>query len=105
MMKQYMSNLFIVLITLFAIVWNTPVLSAEKTFQIRADGLACPYCAYGIEKKFMNIEGVERVDFDLNNGVVSVSGTEALNLKESQLKKLFNDSGFTYRKIVQVDVK
>lgn len=28
-----------------------PAWSAETRYELRVDGLACPYCAYGIEKK------------------------------------------------------
>ena len=28
-----------------------PAWSAELRYMLRVDGLACPYCAYGIEKK------------------------------------------------------
>ena len=73
---------------------NTEVVS---TFEIRADGLACPYCAYGIEKKFMAIKGVKYVDVNLEQGKVLVTGDVHLNFEEQQLKTLFNDAGFTYR--------
>ncbi len=82
--------------------WTAPVIAAESHYEIRADGLACPYCAYGIEKKFMKIDGVKKVDVDLKKGLVEVTGEKNLILKEPQLKTLFTDSGFTFRKIVKV---
>lgn len=85
--------------------WNTSALSAEKHYEIRADGLACPYCAYGIERKFMKISGVKHVDIKLKEGLVLVTGDADLDLKDPQLKTLFNDAGFTYRKIVKVDIQ
>ncbi len=39
--------------------------TAIAKYEIRADGLACPYCAYGIEKKFKAIKGVKNIDVDL----------------------------------------
>ncbi|VAV99962.1 hypothetical protein MNBD_ALPHA02-2064, partial [hydrothermal vent metagenome] len=73
-------------------------------YKIRADGLACAYCAYGIEKKFMKIDGVKHIDIDLKKGLVLITGDESLILKERQLKTLFNDSGFTFRKIVDYKI-
>jgi len=73
-----------------------------STFEIRADGLACPYCAYGIEKKFMAINGVQYVDVNLEQGKVLVTGDANLTFKEQQLKTLFNDSGFTYRTMKKI---
>ena len=79
--------------------------AAESFYEIRADGLACPYCAYGIEKKFMKIDGVKHVDINLEQGKVAVTGIEKLDLQDQQLKTLFNDSGFTFRKIVKKEIR
>jgi len=65
-------------------------------YSIRVDGLACPYCAYGIEKKLNKINGVKFKDMDLKKGVVSVEAKD-VKLGDAQLKQLFQDSGFTYR--------
>ncbi len=70
---------------------------AETTvYSIRVDGLACPYCAYGIEKKLNELDGVKFIDMDLEKGVVTVE-TYDVKLGDAQLKQLFTDSGFTYR--------
>jgi len=71
---------------------------AERThYEMRVDGLACPYCAYGIEKKLSAIDGVQNLDVDLENGLVSVDVTDGVVLKETDMRQLFNDAGFTYR--------
>ncbi|ACV26738.1 MULTISPECIES: heavy-metal-associated domain-containing protein [Kangiella] len=92
------------LVVFSALVWSASAFSASKHYQIRVDGLACPYCAYGIEKKLMKIDGVTHVDIDLKKGLVIVVGNETLVLKDSQLKTLFNDAGFTFRKIEKVEL-
>lgn len=70
---------------------------AETTvYSIRVDGLACPYCAYGIEKKLDAIKGIKFIDMDLENGVVTAEAND-VKLSDVQLQKLFEDSGFTYR--------
>ena len=79
-------------------------LAADTHYEIRADGLACPYCAYGVEKKFMKLSGVKHVDIDLKKGLVFVTGEQDLALHEPQLKTLFNDAGFTYRNMKKLGV-
>lgn len=70
---------------------------AETTvYSIRVDGLACPYCAYGIEKKLNELTGVKFIDMNLEKGIVTVESYD-VKLNEPQLKQLFQDSGFTYR--------
>jgi len=85
--------------------WITPSFADGSRFEIRADGLACPYCAYGIEKKFMQIKGVKKLDIDLKKGIVIVIGEKDLTFKEEQLKTLFTDSGFTFRKFKKTKIK
>ncbi|VAW57363.1 Lead, cadmium, zinc and mercury transporting ATPase; Copper-translocating P-type ATPase [hydrothermal vent metagenome] len=65
-------------------------------YSIRVDGLACPYCAYGIEKKLNKINGITFIDMDLDKGIVTVKAKDTV-LTDPQLKQLFTDSGFTYR--------
>jgi len=71
--------------------------AAGTNYNIRVDGLACPFCAYGIEKKFKKMDGISNIKVDLDEGLVSVDAKEGVELKEEAMKKLFNDSGFTYR--------
>ena len=77
------------------------VLAAGTRYSMRVDGLACPYCAYGIEKKLKKISGVSNIKVDLNKGLVSVDANEGTRLNEKQMKTLFKDAGFTYRSMVQ----
>ncbi len=82
---------------LLSMIWSAAALAAGTEYRMRVDGLACPYCAYGIEKKLKAIEGVEKINVDLNAGLVIVDVAEGVTLTEPQLKKLFKDAGFTYR--------
>lgn len=72
------------------------VLAVTTVYSIRVDGLACPYCAYGIEKKLNEIDGVKFINMDLDKGIVTVESYD-VRLNDPQLKQLFQDSGFTYR--------
>jgi mercuric ion binding protein len=72
------------------------VLAVTTEYSIRVDGLACPYCAYGIEKKLNEIDGVKFIGMDLEKGIVTVKSYD-VKLDDEQLKQLFQDSGFTYR--------
>lgn len=75
---------------------NQSIQAQTFEYSIRVDGLACPYCAYGIEKKLNQIDGVKFTNMDLEKGIVSVE-TQDVKLEDAQLKQLFQDSGFTYR--------
>lgn len=85
------------ILILFMAAMTLPALAAGLHYQIRVDGLACPYCAYGIEKKLKQIDGVGKIDVDLDKGLVDVDVANGTTLTEPQMKKLFKDAGFTYR--------
>ncbi len=77
--------------------WSAAAFADGTRYELRVDGLACPFCAYGIEKKLNAIDGVDEIDIDLNSGLVTVDVTEGAVLNDSQMTELFNDAGFTYR--------
>ena len=79
---------------------STAAFADGTQYRMRVDGLACPYCAYGIEKKLGKIDGVEKIDVDLNNGLVTVNVAEGVTLTDAQMAKLFTDAGFTFRSMV-----
>ncbi len=70
--------------------------SAKPTaYQLRVDGLACPFCAYGIEKELTRTDGVETIDIDINAGIVTVIMAEGATLTEDQASRIVEDAGFT----------
>lgn len=91
------SAIFLFLITLLL---SSAVWAEGKRYEMRVDGLACPYCAYGIEKKLLSIEGASQVDIDLEKGVVSVNVPDGVELTKAQMTQLFDDAGFSYRSMI-----
>jgi mercuric ion binding protein len=74
---------------------------------LRVDGLACPYCAYGIEKKIKALDGVDKtsVEIMLNDGLVIFQADTPEPMTEASLKTLINDAGFTLRQFQVQPVK
>ena len=81
--------------------WSASALADGTRYEMRVDGLACPFCAYGIEKKLNAIDGVNEIDIDLKNGLVTVDLNEGASLNDAQMTKLFKDAGFTYRSMTE----
>ncbi len=86
-----------IIVLVLSMLLTSPVFAAGTHYEMRVDGLACPFCAYGIEKKLKALDGSSDISVDLNKGLVMVNMAEGQTLTEEQMKKLFNDSGFTYR--------
>lgn len=86
-----------VLITVIVLFSSATVWAAGTQYEIRVDGMAQPFRVYGLEKLLKRVEGVQRIAIDLNRGVITVQVAEGVTLTDPQLKKLCDDSGFTFR--------
>lgn len=81
---------------LLAALWAMPAWAGE-VYKLYIDGLACPFCAYGVEKKVGGLDGVERVDIDIDEGLVAVTMAEGSTLDEATAKRAIDEAGFTLR--------
>lgn len=79
---------------------STSTKAAADAYVLRVDGLACPYCAYGIEKQFSGMQGVTGTDINIQKGVVVVHVKPGTHYTPQQIKSAVNDAGFTLKRIV-----
>lgn len=77
-------------------------LAAPLTYQLHVDGLACPFCAYGIEKKLGALDGVERLETNIEDGTVIVTMKDGATLDEAAAKQAVKEAGFSLRKFEPV---
>ena len=84
---------------LLATVWGAPLQAQDATlvYTLYADGLACPFCAYGIEKQLSTIEGVAAVETDLKTGTVTITMQDGAPLDEPVAREAVEAAGFTLR--------
>lgn len=80
------------------VLMSASAFAAQQAYKLRVDGLACPFCAYGIEKKLTAIKGVQGVGVDIASGTVNVTMAEGASLDEATAKQAVKDAGFTLRK-------
>jgi len=82
----------------------TPVQARQAypadAYVVRVDGLACPFCAYGIEKQFSHLPGVTTTDVNLGSGVVVVHVKPGTRFDQAQITKTVQQAGFTLKDIV-----
>ncbi|NNK10396.1 MAG: heavy-metal-associated domain-containing protein [Flavobacteriaceae bacterium] len=60
-----------IVITLFVGMMTVFSANAQKgmdAFKVQVDGLGCPFCAYGLEKKFKEFKGIKDVKIDIETG-------------------------------------
>ncbi len=85
-----------IVITL-ALLLLAPLAHAGSVYSLQVDGLACPFCAYGIEKKLSAIDGVEKIDVDIKEGQVIVTMADGASLSEERARQAITEAGFTLR--------
>ena len=70
---------------------------AGPSYVLQIDGLACPFCAYGIEKSLSKVSGVKSVETNIKSGVVVVVMRAGASLSEAAADRAVRDAGFTLR--------
>ena len=89
--------LLIALLLAFAAPTGLAVAGETNEYAIGVDGLACPFCAYGIEKQLLRLDGVETAETDVKSGQVVVTLREGATLDEPTARKAVEAAGFTLR--------
>ena len=69
----------------------------EVTVQV--DGLSCPFCAYGLEKKLRKVENVARVEIRSDEGRAVVTPESRTSRELDELEQAVRDGGFTPREV------
>lgn len=72
-------------------------LAESPRYTLEVDGLACPFCSYGIEKQLRKVGGVEDVTVELEPGHVIVRMKDGAQLTEAQARAATEKAGFTLR--------
>ena len=71
--------------------------AGSKVYNMRVDGMTCPFCAATSEKALKAIPGVTSVSTNLKKGVITVCAAPSAQLSASNMKAMFAKKGFTFR--------
>ena len=77
------------------------VQATEGQVVLRVDGLTCPFCAFGLEKKLTRLEAVDEVEINIRDGRVTLTLEEGASVSDAAIEKAVKDAGFTVRQIVR----
>lgn len=72
-----------------------PALAAGPRYEVQVKGLACPFCAYGVEKRLKQIDGVSGIETHIKDGAVIVTMEEGATLDKTRVRKAIRAAGFT----------
>lgn len=68
-------------------------------YDLRVDGMTCPFCLATSEKALKKLPGVQYISSNLDTATISVCGPDSLKFDEAELSDLFKTKGFTYRSL------
>ena len=74
-------------------------IKSENTIDVATNGMVCDFCAQAIEKVFMKREEVQGINVDLNKQRVLIYLKENVSIDDTEIIKLFEDSGYGVEKI------
>ncbi|MEF8795235.1 MAG: heavy-metal-associated domain-containing protein [Salinivenus sp.] len=66
---------------------------------VHVDGLACPFCAYGLEKKLNDLDGIESMEVQVEESRILVAFQKGQRASEEDLRTAVEDAGFSAREI------
>ena len=81
---------------LAATILVAPGWAQVESATVAVDGMACPFCAYGVEKRLKKVGGVEsvRVSFRDNEATISARNNESIAVEE--IPQAIKKAGFTH---------
>jgi len=91
-----MKNIIILAVALF----TTVAASAQKdNFTVTVEGLGCPFCAYGLEKKFKEVDGVKDIKIDIETGLMTFTADASKSLTLEKVDSQVDKAGYTAKDI------
>ncbi len=72
-----------------------------RQIEVTILGMACPFCAYGVEQKLKKLEGVVDLEVVLETGIATLALEEHADVSNELLQKTVKDAGFEVAKIVR----
>ncbi|NND00341.1 MAG: heavy-metal-associated domain-containing protein [Gammaproteobacteria bacterium] len=102
-MKDRIRTLATLSILLTALLFIPPLFGGaaaaeeQSVYALQVDGLACPFCAYGLEKQLTRIDGVETMSTDIKSGTMTIIMQSGKSLAESAAQAAVDRAGFSMR--------
>ncbi len=63
--------------------------------EVQVDGLGCPFCAYGLEKKFKELKGIKKVRIDMETGVMTFNYPSDKMIDIETIETQVDKAGYT----------
>ena len=76
---------------------------ANANIVLYVDGMSCPFCAYGLEKRLREIPAIDELVIRVSDGLVQIRLVDGQELEDEQLEEAVERAGFSPREIRRLD--
>ena len=76
----------------------TPVFAQKKNHdkvKVQVDGLGCPFCAYGLEKKMKELKNVKKINIDMETGMMTLTYPSHKMIDVETIENQVKKAGYT----------
>jgi len=96
MNKYKISTILFILLGLFTLSNELAAQATEQdNYTVQVDGLGCPFCAYGLEKKFKEFEAIENVSINMETGVFTFTYPADQPISLMKIEEQVDKAGYT----------
>ena len=67
----------------------------QPKITVRVDGLSCPFCAYGLEKRIKKLSAVQKWHIDIKKGTMELFPKVGQYIDLDEVKQAVKNAGFT----------
>ena len=86
-------------VALVALLFVSATSASVGEVRLYVEGLACPFCTFGIEKSLKKVPGVVSIETTIRTGVVRIQLEPGTRLDPAALNEAVKKSGFTPSRI------
>ena len=94
-----MRTKYLLIVAALLIVSATSTLASVNEVRLYVEGLACPFCTFGIEKSLKKVEGVVSLETTIRTGLVRIQLEPGAQLDPAALEEAIKRAGFTPSRI------
>lgn len=95
-----MKNLILVLV--LSMISNLSLFAQRDQITATVEGLGCPFCAYGLEKKFKDLKSIKDLKIEIEEGIFSFTYPSDKELQVEEIDQRVEIAGYT-AKAIQIE--
>ena len=69
---------------------------------LKVDGMVCPFCAYGLEKRLRDLPALDETLIQVSDGLVQIRVKEGEQLTDEAIEDAVERAGFSLREIHRI---